>query len=342
VAINFRKMLTTSKMLDPRNNYAERAVPLEYRIDPLTKEMGLVRDFRFKNPFRTDLSTIIEKSLERGCPFCGNKITEVTPKFLPELCSDGRIKVGAATVFPNAAPYMQYSAVTVISTEHFIGLSDFSPEMLSDALTACIIYLQKVQAYDSKARYCGIMWNYMPPANSSQVHPHLQAYAGSFPMVYQKRLIDASKRYYKRNGSIFWSELIKEEQRLNERYVDTLGNTVWLTSFVPRSFQCDVQAIFQGRESILTLSSEDVRDLAEGLVKVLKYMDEQNYYSFNMFIYSGLIGGKSFWTQARVIQRGPLPPADISDAGNMTLLGDTRISIKSPEFVCEELKAYFH
>ncbi|MBW2084851.1 MAG: hypothetical protein JRI54_02350 [Deltaproteobacteria bacterium] len=341
MAVKFRKIRTTSRFLDPRNDYAEKEVPLEYRVDPLTKDMGLVRDIRFKNPFKTDLSPIVAKSLERGCPFCSEKIKSVTPKFTPAFSADERIAVGEATVFPNAAPYMRYSAVTVVSSEHFVGLPDFSPQMLSDALLASQSYLKKVHQYDPRAKYCGIMWNYLPPANSSMVHPHLQAFASRFPMVYQKELLEASKRYYRRNGSVFWADLILEEKRLQERFIGVLGRTAWLASFVPRSFQMDVRAIFQEHESILSLSHKDLEDLAAGLVRVFKYMDDQNYYSFNMFIYSGLIGEKSFWTQARLIQRGPLPPMDISDAGNATLLGDTRTSIRSPEFVCEGLRSYF-
>jgi UDPglucose--hexose-1-phosphate uridylyltransferase len=341
VPIKFRKIQTISKFLDARKDYEEKTLSLEHRIDPLTKDMGLVRDLRFKNPLKTDLSPIIAKSLERGCPFCTETINTVTPKFIPELCPDGRITVGEATVFPNAAPYMQYSAVTVICSSHFVGLSEFSPPILSDALRACQDYLRMVHTYDPRAKYCGIMWNYLPPANSSQVHPHLQVFAGRFPMVYHKKLLDASKRYHRRNGTIFWSELIEEEKRLQERYIGTVGSTVWLASFVPRSFQLDVRAIFQNNESILSLSSQDFQDLARGLVNVFKYMDDQNHYSFNMFIYSGISGEKSFWTHARVIQRGPLPPMDISDAGNATLLGDTRMSIRSPEFICEELRPFF-
>ncbi len=140
MTIKFRKIQTTSKFLDSRKDYEEKASSLEYRIDPLTKDMGLVRDLRFKNPLKTDLSPLIAKSLERGCPFCKGKINTVTPKFVPDLCPDGRITVGEATVFPNAAPYMQYSAVTVICSSHFCGLSEFSPPILSDALKACQDY----------------------------------------------------------------------------------------------------------------------------------------------------------------------------------------------------------
>jgi len=342
MTIKFRKTITTAKFLDPADNYNEKSVPLEYRYDPLTKDMGLVHDLRFKFPFKTDLKPIVDKSIEIGCPFCKDKILSTTPKFEPGLCPEGRITVGEAVVFPNLSPYMQYSAVTAICTEHFVGFSDFTPHILLDALIACQTYLKKVHKYDSKAKYCGIMCNYMPPANSSLVHPHFQVFANPFPMVHHKELMDASKRYYKRNGSVFWSDLIAEEKKLKERYIDTIGDTVWIASFVPRSFQLDVRAIFRNRESILSLSSQDLENFAKGLVNVFKYMDDQNHYSYNMFIYSGIAGEKSFRTHARVIQRGPLmPPMDISDASNATMLGDTRMAIRSPEFICEELKACF-
>ena len=103
----------------------------------------------------------------------------------------------------------------------------------------------------------------------------------------------------------------------------------------------DVRAVFRSKESILRLTSKDFQDFANGLVKVFRYLDDQNYYSFNMFIYSGIVGEKSFWAQARIIQRGTLTPLEISDAGNATLLGDTRTTIRTPEFVCEGLKAFF-
>jgi UDPglucose--hexose-1-phosphate uridylyltransferase len=341
VTVTFKTIKRTARFLDPADNYKEKSMPLEYRIDPLTKELGLVRDVRFMKPLHTDIDPIIEKSLEGGCPFCSENINQVTPKFIPELCPEGRLSVGEATVLPNMNPYMEYGAVTVISTRHVVRLTDFTPKMLSDALTASQQLLKNVHKYDPKAVYCGIMCNYFPPANSSQVHPHLQVYASHFPMTYQKRLLDASKRYFKRRGSVFWADLIKEEKRRKERFIASIGNTVWLTSFVPRSYHMDVRAIFRSRASILKLTPKDFQDFAKGLVNVFKYLNEEDHYSFNMFIYSGMMGEKSFWTQARVIQRGPLTRLGISDAGNATLLGDTMMSIRTPEFVCKGLRSFF-
>lgn len=341
MTIEFKKFLQSSKLLDPASNFAEKTFPIEYRIDPLTKDMGLVAEFRWRQPNKPDLSELIAKSMERGCPFCPENIDKVTPKFIPDLYSEGRIKVGEATAFPNAMPYMPYSAITIIGSKHFVGLSDFTQQMLTDALIASQIYLRKVNEYDSKVKYYYIMWNYMPPANSSQVHPHLQVFAGYLPLIYHQVLLDTSKQYYSENGTVFWFDFIAEEKKLQERYIATIGNAVWLTSFVPRCFQLDVQAIFQGKESILLLSPQDMKDFAEGLTRVFKYMDDQNFYSLNMCLYSGVIGEESFWTQARVIQRGLLPPMNISDVGSATLLGDTRFSTRCPETVCQELRPYF-
>ena len=340
MSIEFKKKKITARFLDPTNGFAEKKQQLEYRIDPLTGDMGLVRDLRFKIPYRPDLNPLIEKSRD-NCPFCPGKAEDTTPMFIPEFREEGRIKVGEAMVFPNLNPYIQYSGVTVICKEHHVALPDFTAPMLTNAFLACREYLKAVNAHDPKAKYSGVMWNYFPPANSSQVHPHLQPFAGPFAMKYHQKLLDGSKRYLKRKGINYWEDLIQEEQKLGKRYIGQIGQTTWLASFVPRSFQMDVRAVFRQKNTIPSLLESDLRDLAEGLTRVFKYMDEQNYYSFNLFLYSGLEGDDSFWTQARIIQRGPLPFVEISDGANATLLGDTRIAMRSPEYIAEGLRPYF-
>ena len=340
MSIKFKTKKITARFLDSTNGFAEKKQELEYRTDPLTGDMGLVRDRRFTGPNRPDLTPLIEKS-RQNCPFCPGKVEEITPQFVPEFRKEGHIKVGEATVFPNLYPATQYGAVTVICKKHHVGLSEFTTSMLMDAFLACREYLRTVIAYDSKAKYCGVMWNYFPPANSSQIHPHLQPFAAPFPLSYHKKLLISSRRYLKRNGASYWGELIRDEKKQEKRYIGEIGQTAWLASFVPRSFQMDVRAVFQQKNTIMSLSDNDLRDLSEGLTRVFTYMDNQNYYSFNLFLYSGLQGDDSFWTQARVIQRGPLPFVEISDVANATLLGDTYMAIRSPEYIAEGLRPYF-
>jgi len=341
MGIEFKKRVETSKFLDPTNNFTEKSFPIEFRYDPLTKDMGLVIEFRRRGEEKTDLSEVIARSLQMGCPFCPESIEKVTPKFIPSLCSEGRIKIGEAVVFPNTMPYMSYSAVTVISSRHFLNLPEFTEDMLADAFLASQTYLRRVQEYDANAKYWLITWNCMPPANSSQVHPHLQVFAAPLPLAHHQVLLDASKKYRNESGTNYWSDFIAEERRLQERYIATIGNIVWLTSFVPRSLQLDVQAVFQDRKSLLSLSREDIESFCQGLTKIFKYMDDQNFYSFNLCFYSGVSGEDSFWTQAKLVQRGSHTPLHISDVGNIQLLLDTQLCIKYPEEVCQELKAYF-
>ena len=341
MSMEFRRKFEFSRFLNPAKSFEESSFPVEFRTDPLTNDMGIVVEFHQTRSEKPDLSRLISQSVERGCPFCPEAIDKVTPKFLPDFCPEGRIKLNEAIVFPNAAPYMSHSALTVLSSQHFIGLAGFTETVLTDAFLASQTYLRRVQEHDPEAKYCYVTWNYMPPANSSQIHPHLQVAAGHFPLAYHGNLLEAAQKYHNQNGRNYFSDLIVEEKRLQERYIATLGNTIWLTSFVPRSAQLDVLAIFQGKESFLLLTQEDMRSFCQGLVNVFRYMDDQGFYSFNLCFYSGTIGEDSFWTQARLIQRGPLGPLNISDLGYSTLLLDTKLCLKYPERICQGLKEYF-
>jgi UDPglucose--hexose-1-phosphate uridylyltransferase len=341
MAIEFRREIRTSSFLDPMNDFAEKSLPIEFRYDPLTMDMGVLVEFRVRRPEKPDLSQLIAKYPQMNCPFCPELVDKVTPKFVPAICPEGRIKVGEATVFPNPMPYMPYSTITALGAEHFVGLTDFTSKMLSDAFLASQSYFEKVYEYAPEAKYCCIMWNYMPPANSSQLHPHLQVLASYSPLAYHQKLLEASQEYRNETGANYWSDFIAEERRLQERYIATLGNTVWLTSFVSRSGFFDALAIFQGRDAITSLSLDDIDAFSQGLTRVFKYMDDGNFYSFNLCLYSGIPKEDAFWTQARIIPRLTAPPLGISDVGNLTLLGDTRTIMRSPELVCQELKAYF-
>lgn len=341
MTIEFKRQFEFSRLLNPAKNFEESTFPIEFRIDALTKDMGIVVEIRQIKSQKPDLSRVVAESLEGGCPFCPEAIDKVTPKFPPDFCPEGRIKLNEAVVFPNAAPYMSCSALTVFSSQHFIGLTGFTEDMLVDAFLASQTYLKRVQEHDPGAKYCYVTWNYMPPANSSQIHPHLQVAAEHFPLAYHRNLLEAAQKYHNQNGTNYSSDLIVEEKRLQERYIAALGNTIWLISFVPRSAQLDILAIFQGRESFLFLTQEDIRSFCQGLTNVFRYMDDKGFYSFNLCFYSGTTGEDSFWTQAKLIQRGPLGPPNISDVGYSTLFSDTKLCLRYPERICQELRTYF-
>ena len=339
MAIEFKKEILRSKLLDPANSFAEIGSEIEVRTDPLTlKNSYLNKAHRAIE--KKDLSSLIQKSLDSGCPFCHPAVDTVTPKFVPELVPEGRIQVGDARVFPNARSYTIYSAIVALSSQHFVELSDFSQSVLTNALIASRIYFNRVEEYDAKAKYLYIGWTYMPPAGSSLVHPHLHAEVTYFPTIYQEELLEASQRYYTENGNNFWSALIAKEQQLGERYIGNTGSICWLTCFAPRGRFLDVMAIFQHRNSLLDIPEQEFRDFSDGLIRLLKYMDELNFYSFNVAITSGVAGEDYFWTQARIVPRATFG-LDTSDCCYHELLQDFYLVSGSPEENCQKLRQYF-
>lgn len=341
MTIEFKKQTEFSKLLNPARNFEEEVFPIEFRTDPLTGDVGAVYEYRQIKLEKPDFSSLIARSLQRDCPFCPEAIDKLTPRFPKELFPEGRIRVGDSVAFPNAMPYRTYSAITVINNQHFVSLSEFTEDTLISGFLASQIYLKRVAEYDPEAKYCLIIWNYMPPSASSQLHPHLQLFAGYFPLTHHKRLLEASQSYYIQNKTNYWADLVAEEKRLGERYLATIGDTVWLTSFVPRSWLLDVLVVFRKKESALTLSQADIESFCHGLKKVFAYMNDQNFSSFNLCLYSGILGENYFWTQARLIHRLSIPPLDTSDCGSLKLLVDVTTGMRYPERVCQELKSYF-
>jgi galactose-1-phosphate uridylyltransferase len=331
-----------AKFLNPAKNFEPEFVPLEFRTDPLTKHPSIVGEIRYVKPEKPDLSGVIEKSLNIFCPFCPENIEKVTPKFPPDLFPEGRIYLDEACVFPNAMPYLPYSAIAVFSPKkHFIDLPSFTEGIMTGGFLASQIYLKRISEHDPEAKYCSINWNYMPPSASSLVHPHLQVFAGYSRTPYQQEVLEASHRYWEENGTNFWPDLVVREKELNERYIGTFEHTSWFTRFAPGGGSLDVMAIFEGKDSILNLSTQDFESLSKGLTKIFNYIDDQGLYSFNLSLYSGIIGKDYFWTHARIIPRLYLPPLGTSDVGSLQLSHNQSFCLKLPETACKELRGYF-
>ena len=342
MSIEFTKELVQSRFLVPSKDFAEEIYEFEVRADPLTGKMSYVYQIQYGTMSRErDLSSMIQKSLDRGCPFCPQAIDQATPKFVSELFPQGRLQLGEARVFPNTIPYAPYSALCVPSGQHFIGLLDFTEEILTNALMAGQTYLRRVQECDANAKYSYIGWNYMPFSGGSQLPPHLHVQAAHFPTPQQKELLAASQQYYVTNGTNFWSDLITEEQHLGERYIGNIGDICWLTSFAPRGRVFDVLAIFRYGHSLLDISEQELRHFSLGLERVFKYMNDQNFYSFNLTINSGITGDDSFWTQARIIPRLVFSELDVSDCTYLQLLQDVHFVARCPEDTCQEIRQYF-
>jgi galactose-1-phosphate uridylyltransferase len=342
--INFELEEIDSRLMVPDSSgiFREQKIRVQRRYDPLTGRSCRVVPFNLDRIVKTDLPALEKRSKELPCPFCPPLVERIIPRFPPDVVPEGVIRRGNAFAFPNTGPYDISSAVIVFSGEHFVPLADFTLETVRDALLAAQEYVKCLHRSDSAIRHHFIAWNYMPPSGGSLVHPHLQGNAGRKPTNFQKLLLDASRRYYRKYGTNYWGDLLEQERQTGERYIGQIGNTQWLTCFAPRGRLSDILVLFPGKASVLELSENDLRDFAAGLLKVFGYISELNLVSFNMSTYSGSENGR-FWTQARITPRGQLlySPVETSDQFYYQLMHDENVCILSPEASCRRIKKWF-
>lgn len=346
--VEFRRQVLTLEYLDPGQDFQRRSFTLEVRTDPLTKKKGTV----FQSPslfaarrYAADtnaVAALVEKSLELGCPFCPGVVEKAAPRFTPEFWFEGLIRKGEALVFPNRDLFhAPFTAILILGQQHHLDLPGFTPQLLANGLEAAQVYFRRVADFQPASRYHTVNWNYFPPAGGSIVHSHLQLLGSPVPFNRHAELLEASRRYRRRHRSNFWADLIAAERERGERYIGRTGRVSWLSPFIPRGRLWDVMAVFDGGGSLTELSPQDLRDLAEGMIRVLRFIHDQGQYSFNFSLVSGLPGEDSLWTIAHILPRTTTPPMGMSDCSYLdTLLAYPSTAI-APEQVCQELKGRF-
>jgi len=341
VGIEFKNRLQHARILDPKTGYEEKTLTLETRWDPLTKRTVRVLDLPIKKLDKLDIEEFLKKTGDVRCPFCPGALEKVTPRFTDDFIEGGRLCRGEVCVLPNRLPFDRYCAVVVLTRQHYVPLADFTAEQLFNGFSAACAYLRRVTEVDPGVRFFSINWNYLPMSGGSIIHPHLQIIGGDLPTHYQREMIEGGREYRQHGGKVFWDELITTEEEIGERYIGAVGNTVWLTSYAPLGFG-DVMAVVRERTSLIDLTDQDLRDFVHGLLKVFRYFDAFNHYSFNLSLYSGEYGGDdSFWVNARMVSRRLLPPVGASDVSYFEKLHGESIGYKKPERLCEEMRGYF-
>lgn len=340
--MQFVRIPRMTRLLDPREGYAEKTIDSEIRIDPLTGFSGRIAHFSTGPRPKVDLEALERASLVHGCPFCPDLLTQVTPKFPPDIEPMGRFYRGEATVFPNLSPYDAHSAVAVVSRAHLVSSSAFTAQQWEDALAVSIDYFRAVHHAEQHIGYGLIGANYMPMAGASLLHPHMQIYATERPGNWLQGQITASENYYQSYRRIYWDDLLNTEKANQVRYLGATGSVEWMVPFVPMSFIGDVEAIFPGRFTILELTTQDLRGFADGLVRILHYMADTNIYSFNLGFYPGQSADDRTWVHARVSFRGTINPAlNTPDVSVIRQLYDEPFTTIYPEDMAQQIRPYF-
>jgi len=285
--MKFETVKKETHMLNPQENMAPVSIPSEIRIDPLTKRTARICHFMKLQWEKPDFDSMV-KGTENFCPFCADKVKEITPCFPRDIIPEGRMIKNDMVLFPNLAPYDSIGAVATMGSRHYIPMSELSPGLIATAFSFALDFFKRIESLDHpEAVYHIVNWNYMPPAGSSLIHPHLQVFStSSAPNLIREELLAAEA--YQRNHHInFWDELILSEENHKERYLGQIGRSHWLTSFAPLGVAGDVMAVVENTHYTLDLTESDLNDLATGMTYIIAGYEKMGIYSFNMNFFTG-------------------------------------------------------
>lgn len=338
--ISFNKIEAKARIRNPFKDFMLDEIPLEIRFDPLTGQTGRVFDLPYRTPERPDLSELIQYSKEIFCPFCPDVLEESTPLFPEELVPGGRVVKGEASLIPNLLPLDKYAGVSVLSHAHYIAIEDLTAERMADAFYAAQQFIKMIARFDPLVNYYYINWNYMPPAGSSIVHPHLQVNCGEVPTNQHRVQMEACRKYYEKNRSHFWPDFIEAEQKLGERFIGKKGPTYWFMSYVPQSFLPDIWCIVGEQSSLCDLEEDELFPVIKGLSKILKYFSLENIFSFNMSLFF-VREDDYFRINGRVCPRLLTREIGNSDQTYFQTIHKEPYSVWPPESVCQRIREIF-
>lgn len=285
--MEFESIRKETIMLNPQKDMARRSIPSQIRIDPLTRRTARICHFMELQWEKPDFESLVAGT-EAWCPFCADKVLKITPCFPQDLIPEGRLQKDDMVIFPNIAPYDSIGAVATFGDRHYIPMTDFEPAHMASAFSFALDFFRRVDATGHpESVYPIINWNYMPPAGSSLIHPHLQVFSTSSAPNLMQQELTAAKRYRESQGSNYWDDLVAAEMQCGERYLGKIGRSHWLTAFAPMGVAGDVLAVVEGVRCTLELDDQDLLDIATGMAKLMAEYDKIGIYSFNMNFFSG-------------------------------------------------------
>lgn len=329
-------------ILDPGKAMAPRAIPSEIRKDPLTDRMARICHFMQLNWEKPDFDELVAGT-EKVCPFCPDKVMNITPSFPENVLAEGRLVSGDMILFPNIAPYDSLGAVATLGSRHYIPMTEIDAETITRGFELAMTFFKRVDGQSHpESVYHLINWNYMPPAGSSLIHPHLQVFATSHAPNILRDELSASRAYQNTNKTNFWDDFVKFEIEADSRYLGRTGRTDWMMSYAPMGVAGDVLAVTKGVRSTLELTHDDLADIAKGLTQVMAAYDRMGIYSFNMNFFAGsltddhtrfhlLFSPRTFFNQA----------LGATDVGALRNLYNETLCMAFPEEITGMLRPFF-
>ncbi len=330
--VELERELLEAEILDPRRDFERVRIPVEIRRDPLTgRTSRLLPPGSFPPVAPVDLDDLEARS-RGGCPFCPEHVEEVTPRFPPEVVSEGRIRRGEALLFPNLVAYSKWSSVSIYSPHrHTIALRELDAPAFADNLRTQVAFAAAVTAHDPGSGWVCVNANQAPPSGSSIFHPHLQGGANPVPTNAQRAYAAVQAETYR---------AFAETERGGERLLGSTGTIDWLASFAPGG-QAEVIALDFAARPLQALGDEAVAELADGVTRVLGLYAELGFGSFNLAIYGVPPDRPGLPQVVRLVARSQIGPLQRSDVMWSERLHDETVVDLAPETLAERGRLRF-
>jgi len=284
--LRFDKKRLSATLVDPGGSAVEK--PVEIRTHPLTgrscritfarseeKEAGTAR-LPEPPPAASDTDS---------CPFCRPQVLERTPRFPPDLISEGRLIKGESILFPNLYPYGRYSAVSLFDNRHFVEIGKADPGTYTDSLENCQDYVRRVRTVDPDTDCWAITQNHLPSAGGSLVHPHLQVFGDRAASNHHRFFRNKAATHREQTGALLFSDYLRLEKKTGRRMIGNTGRWEWMAAFAPEGF-FEIWGILPGVFSIPRMTPSDIEGLARGILNAQKFYRSLNRNGYNLGILS--------------------------------------------------------
>ena len=345
--IQYEKYESTFAILNPFNGFAEEEHRVEVRKDPL------LRDTSVYNPFLKDKAKAffgqndqellgrISADPEGNCIFCGENARTRTARYPDGRIPGGRMEQGEAVLFANLFSLAMHHPVIVLSHAHFLMPSQITPAILGDGFLLARTYLKDACERDPALAFATVNANYLFPAGASLVHPHMQMLATRVPYTYHARLLDGVSHYLMQNGTHYFADLIAEELSRGERYISRQGAWHWIAPFSPMG-SSEIMAVHDNESDLARITVKDLRDLSDGIAKVLALYEGRGHLSFNYSLYSAK-GGETvgFRCLFKIVNRQNIYTNYRNDDYFLQKLLQTELVLTLPEELAAEARKYF-
>ncbi|MFP3872566.1 MAG: hypothetical protein ACLFVL_06775 [Candidatus Aenigmatarchaeota archaeon] len=328
--IEFEEEIEENRFYDPTASEVKQE-KIVIRKDPLTGKSCRI----LEKPLPISKEVDIEEEIEGGfCPFCPDKVYDIGARDSGVLDNE-LLEKREAILLSNINPYAERSLVIRLTEKHYLPLEDFEMQRFTDALELTVEYLDRS---DNGRKYPVVMMNYLKPAGSSVVHPHLQLLVSRSPPDYQKRMMNASEDYHKKHSENYWVNLLEEEKD-GERYIGKIGRSEWKTPFAPRGLE-HVQGI--SLKDLRSMRRKDLQNISSGIVNTLEYYAEEGLNSFNLSIILPPDGDtEKFATVVDIVARSNFDRYYWCDVFALNKLLDEPYSNRYPEEITKDVKPFF-